>query len=178
MVDVAPKGLNHLAFLTWDTRATVQFYEDVLGMPLVYTVVEDKVPSAGVTNSPFLHTFFDMGNGELLGFIEIDGLPPERPDPNIPTWPRHIAIRVDSPDALEARRQALLAKGVAVSAIHGHGEGSRSIYVFDPNGVRLEFCWSVRPEWTPDLRQRARDLVEQTAPVYRHPAAQAAVAAR
>jgi catechol 2,3-dioxygenase-like lactoylglutathione lyase family enzyme len=170
MVDVAPKGLNHLAFLTWDTQATVEFYENVLGMPLVHTVVEDKIPSAGITNSPFLHTFFDMGQGGLLGFIEIDGLPPEQPDPNMPTWPRHIAIRVDSLEALEARRQDLQARGVAVTAIHGHGEGSRSIYVYDPNGVRLEFCWSVRPEWTDDLRQQARALVDQTAPTYRHPA--------
>jgi catechol 2,3-dioxygenase-like lactoylglutathione lyase family enzyme len=178
MVDVAPKGLNHLAFLTWDTQATVEFYENVLGMPLVHTVVEDKVPSAGITNSPFLHTFFDMGQGELLGFIEIDGLPPEQPDPNMPTWPRHIAIRVDSLEALEARRQDLLAKGIAVTAIHGHGEGSRSIYVYDPNGVRLEFCWSVRPEWTDDVRQRARALVDQTVPTYRHPAPPMPVRAR
>src|SRR4051812_4793265 len=70
MVDMAPKGLNHLAYLTWDTAATVQFYEEVLGFPLVYTIVEDKIPSAGITGQPFLHTFFDMGQGELLAFIE------------------------------------------------------------------------------------------------------------
>src|SRR5919205_1982302 len=42
VVDMAPKGLNHLAYLTWDTAATVQFYEEVLGFPLVHTVVEDR----------------------------------------------------------------------------------------------------------------------------------------
>src|SRR3954471_21460737 len=92
MVDVNPKGLEHLAYLTWDTATTVKFYEEVLGMPLVHAVVEDKVPSAGVTDCRFLHTFFDMGGGSQLGFIEIDGLAPENPDPNMPIWPRHIAI--------------------------------------------------------------------------------------
>lgn len=86
MVDMAPKGLNHLAYLTWDTAATVQFYEEVLAMPLVHTVVEEKIPSAGITNQPFLHTFFDMGNGELLAFIEINGLAPELVERTLPHY--------------------------------------------------------------------------------------------
>ncbi|HEY7060283.1 MAG TPA: VOC family protein [Chloroflexota bacterium] len=165
---MAPKGLNHLAYLTWDTAATVQFYEEVLGFPLVHTVVEDKIPSAGITNQPFLHTFFDMGQGELLAFIEINGLPPEQADTSIPSWARHVAIRLDSLEALEARRQDLLAKGAKVTDVHGHGE-SRSIYLFDPNGVRLEFCVSQREEFTAEARRRAHALVEHTLPGYSHP---------
>jgi glyoxylase I family protein len=177
MVDMAPKGLNHLAYLTWDTAATVKFYEEVLGFPLVYTVVEDKIPSAGITNQPFLHTFFDMGQGELLAFIEINGLPPEEVDSRIPTWARHVAIRLDSLEALEARRLDLLAKGANVGEIHGHGE-SRSIYLFDPNGVRLEFCVSQREEFTPEARRKAHELVERTLPHYHHPPAPTPVGAR
>lgn len=177
MVDMAPKGLNHLAYYTWDTAATVKFYEEVLDMPLVYAVVEDKIPSAGITNQPFLHTFFDMGNGELLGFIEIDGLAPEDVDPNIPTWVRHIALRVESLEALEARRQDLLAKGAAVGDVHGHGT-SRSIYLFDPNGVRLEFCWSERGGLGEDTRKTAHDLVARTVATYTHPPKPAAVGVR
>jgi glyoxylase I family protein len=177
MVDMAPKGLNHLAYLTWDTAATVKFYEEVLGFPLVYTVVEDKIPSAGITNQPFLHTFFDMGQGEMLAFIEINGLPPEEVDTSIPTWARHVAIRLDSLEALEARRQDLLAKGAPVGEVHGHGE-SRSIYLFDPNGVRLEFCVSKREAFTPEARRKAHELVERTLPQYYHPPAPAPVGAR
>jgi glyoxylase I family protein len=177
MVDMAPKGLNHLAYLTWDTAATVKFYEEVLEMPLVHTVVEDKIPSAGITGQPFLHTFFDIGQGELLAFIEINGLPPEQADSTIPSWARHVAIRLDSLDALEARRQDLLAKGAQVTDVHGHGE-SRSIYLFDPNGLRLEFCVSQREEFTPEVQRRAHELVERTLPHYHHPAAPVPVGAR
>jgi glyoxylase I family protein len=177
MVDLAPNGLNHLAYLTWDTAATVQFYEEVLGFPLVYTIVEDKIPSAGITGQPFLHTFFDMGQGELLAFIEIDGLPPEQPDTSIPSWARHVAIRLDSLEALEARRQDLLGKGAPVTEVHGHG-ASRSIYLFDPNGVRLEFCVSQRAPFTAEARREAHALVARTLPDYSHPAAPASVGAR
>ena len=156
MADINPQGLEHLAYLTWDTAATVKFYEEILGMPLVHAIVDDKIPSAGITNSKFLHTFFDMGGGSLMGFIEIEGLAPEQPDANIPSWPRHIAIKVGSLEALEARRQDLLAKGIAVTDIHGHGPHSRSIYLFDPNGVRLEFCYAERtPASEPNPRAHA-----------------------
>src|SRR2546423_237823 len=176
MVDVSPKGLEHLAYLTWDTAATVKFYEEVLGMPLVHAIVDDKVPSANVTNCTFLHTFFDMGGGSQLGFIEIDGLPPESPDANMPNWPRHIAIKVDSLAALEARRQDLVAKGVAVTDVHGHGPHSRSIYLFDPNGVRLEFCYAARTA-DDEAARRAHRVVEQALADITHPTAPAQVAA-
>jgi glyoxylase I family protein len=169
MADIAPKGLEHLAYLTWDTAATVKFYEEVLGMPLVHAIVDDKVESAGITGIRFLHTFFDMGGGSQLGFIEIEGLPAETPDPNMPDWPRHIAIKVDSLEALEARRQDLLAKGVAVTDIHGHGPHSRSIYLFDPNGVRLEFCYAVR-SGDPSSVRRAHEVVDKALQDFRQSA--------
>ena len=96
MVDVNPKGLEHLAYLTWDTAATVKFYEEVLGMPLVHAIVDDKVPSANVTNCTFLHTFFDMGGDSHSDSSRSTGCPPRVRMPNMPDWPRHIAIKVDS----------------------------------------------------------------------------------
>ncbi len=171
MVDIAPKGLDHIAYLTWDTAATVAFYEDVLGMPLVKAIVEDKVPSVGVTDCRFVHTFFDMGEGQLLGFIEIEGLPPEQPDRNMPDWPRHIAFRLASMEALEQRRRDLVAKGVDVTAIHNHGPTSHSIYLHDPNGIRLEFTYA-QYAVSRESAQRAHEVVRG----FRQPASSTAPA--
>jgi catechol 2,3-dioxygenase-like lactoylglutathione lyase family enzyme len=58
-------------------KATIEFYVDVLGMPLVHAM---KVPAGLGTgpcnrgNPPYervRHYFFDMGNDSLLAFFEI-----------------------------------------------------------------------------------------------------------
>src|SRR5437867_2624029 len=71
------RGVHHLALCTDDMKATIDFYVDVLGMPLVHAM---KVPpglGAGPGNRgnpPYeevRHYFFDMGNDSLLAFFEI-----------------------------------------------------------------------------------------------------------
>jgi catechol 2,3-dioxygenase-like lactoylglutathione lyase family enzyme len=72
-----PRGVHHLALCTDDMKATIDFYVDVLGMPLVHAM---KVPPglgtgpANRSNPPYeevRHYFFDMGNDSLLAFFEI-----------------------------------------------------------------------------------------------------------
>ena len=72
-----PRGVHHLALCTDDMKATIDFYGDVLGMPLVHAM---KVPpglgtgSGNRGNPPYeqvRHYFFDMGNDSLLAFFEI-----------------------------------------------------------------------------------------------------------
>ena len=71
------RGVHHLALCTDDMKATIDFYVDVLGMPLVHAM---KVPPGLGTgpgnrgNPPYervRHYFFDMGNDSLLAFFEI-----------------------------------------------------------------------------------------------------------
>jgi catechol 2,3-dioxygenase-like lactoylglutathione lyase family enzyme len=71
------RGVHHLALCTDDMKATIDFYVDVLGMPLVHAM---KVPPGLGTgpgnrgNPPYervRHYFFDMGNDRLLAFFEI-----------------------------------------------------------------------------------------------------------
>jgi catechol 2,3-dioxygenase-like lactoylglutathione lyase family enzyme len=66
------RGVHHLALCTDDMKATIDFYVDVLGMPLVHAM---KVPPGlGIGpgnrgNPPYervRHYFFDMGNDSLL----------------------------------------------------------------------------------------------------------------
>src|SRR5271165_2661561 len=70
------RGVHHLALNTDDMKMTIDFYANVLGMPLVHA---SRVPPGVGTkqnrgNPPFenlRHYFFDMGNDSLLAFFEI-----------------------------------------------------------------------------------------------------------
>lgn len=74
------RGVNHLALVCKDMARTVEFYRDVLGMPLVKTL--DPPGGRGQ------HFFFDIGNGDSLAFFWFPGR--RRPCPasrRPPTFP-------------------------------------------------------------------------------------------
>src|SRR5258708_33752633 len=54
------RGVNHIAMVASDMHATIEFYNGVLGMPLIKTV---EIPGGGQ------HFFFDIGNGHSLAFF-------------------------------------------------------------------------------------------------------------
>jgi len=58
------RGLNHIDLGTKDMAATRAFYEDVLGFPLVRA----DLVEIGDTGR-LQHFFFDIGNGQLMGFM-------------------------------------------------------------------------------------------------------------
>jgi catechol 2,3-dioxygenase-like lactoylglutathione lyase family enzyme len=77
LLSPTPRGVHHLALCTDNMKATIDFYVEVLGMPLVHAM---KVPPGLGTgpsnrgNPPYervRHYFFDMGNDSLLAFFEI-----------------------------------------------------------------------------------------------------------
>ena len=70
-----PRMLNHVAYVTHDAQATVDFYTGVLGMELVSTVIDDSIPSTG-DPFPYFHLFFRMADGSTIAFFESPGLPP------------------------------------------------------------------------------------------------------
>lgn len=151
-----PTRMNHIAYVTEDTAATRRFYEDVLGFPLVAAVRNDFDPESN-TNRRSLHTFFAMGDGEAIAFFEIEGVKnPPRGD--VPTWARHFAMGVDSRAELDAWRDRLRRRGVAVSDVVDHDGVWYSIYFLDPNDVLLEFTYQTR-ELTEDDAAAARTMV-------------------
>src|SRR5260370_9451276 len=64
------RGINHLALVCKDMARTVDFYTNVLGMPLIKTI---ELP-----NGMGQHFFFDLGNGDSLAFFWFPN-PPEPP---------------------------------------------------------------------------------------------------
>ena len=160
------KGINHLALVCKDMARTVEFYRDVLGMPLIKTI---ELPM-GMGQ----HFFFDCGNGDALAFFWFADAPAAapgiaspvaRPDTGDTTTAHgsmnHVAFNV-SADVIDGYVEELRSAGVECSEVVNHDDSEwgvsremhpgvfvRSIYFKDPDGILLEFAAWER-EMTPD----------------------------
>jgi catechol 2,3-dioxygenase-like lactoylglutathione lyase family enzyme len=137
-------GLYHFAYPCTDAEETRAFYEDLLGMPLVHVMTEDRVPSTG-EETPYAHLFFRMANNSYLAFFDLGKNERPLPSPNTPAWVQHFAMEVDTVDEVLAYKQRLQAAGVDVIGLVDH-VFIQSIYFFDPNGLRLEINARTEPE--------------------------------
>lgn len=140
---VAVRGLHHFAYRCRDAEETRQFYEGILGLPLAHLIQEDRVPSTG-EYCPYVHIFFEMGDGSFIAFFDLGDDLASDPSPNTPSWVNHLALNVASVDDLLQAKQRLEAAGVEVVGVTDHGF-INSIYFFDPNGIRLELTVQVKP---------------------------------
>jgi glyoxylase I family protein len=111
-----------------DVEATIRFYQEFLGFPLV-ELVENR-DYAGSS-----HFFFDLGNRNLLGFFDFPGHPHQDYVETIGAV-QHLALSVDA-EHFAAIKAKLDAEGIDYL---GPDRGADdSLYVRDPNGVGLEF---------------------------------------
>jgi glyoxylase I family protein len=137
------RGLHHLALICNDVEETIQFYQELMGFPLV-ELMENR-DYKGST-----HLFFDMGNDNLLAFFDFPGLGLQPGVEAIGTV-QHIAISTDS-ENFEGVKAKLEERGIPYL---GPDRGAKdSIYFKDPNGIQIEFIRE------PLLRMDGRSLVE------------------
>lgn len=147
------RGVDHAAFPTFDPVGTVRFYHEILGLPIVHSVC---AVGWGPSDHPdFVHFFFDIGKGDRLAFFYYFGLDPlSEPGQDayathgseVPGFfrdSRHLAIHVDSEDALNEYRRRLEDNGWKVEMQVKH-ETIESIYTHDPNGFLVEFTYPLR----------------------------------
>ena len=154
------RGINHLALVSSDMARTVDFYTNVLGMPLVKTV---ELPR-GMGQ----HFFFDCGNGDSVAFFWFPDAPAAKPGVSSPrAMPgegelitaigsmNHVAFDVP-PERFDEYVEKLRAKGIHTSHVSNHDDSEwtvstevhdgvfiRSVYFFDPDGTLLELaCWT------------------------------------
>ena len=140
----AIQQLHHYAYKARDAEETRHFYEDILGLPLYHIIQSDYVPSTG-EYCPYTHFFFRLQDGSFIAFFDLgDDVKPE-PSPNTPLWVNHIAFRVNTVQELEDTKARLQAHGVEVLGVTDH-HIYKSIYFFDPNGIRLELAAQVANE--------------------------------
>jgi glyoxylase I family protein len=141
--DMRPKGIHHIAFASRDTKATYDFYHNKLGMKLFRT--ENHLQQGGY----FRHFFFDMGNDQLMGFFEVNGVG-EQPDYKtdlssslgLPLWVNHIAFNAENEQRFEEIKKRAKENGVKFMAKVDH-DWVKSIYFLDPNGLMLEYTYEV-----------------------------------
>ena len=140
----AIQQLHHYAYKDRDAEETRQFYEDILGLPLYHIIQSDYVPSTG-EYCPYTHFFFRLQDGSFIAFFDLGDDVQPAPSPNTPAWVNHIAFRVDSVQALEDTKARLQAHGIEVLGVTDH-HIFKSIYFFDPNGIRLELTAQLADE--------------------------------
>ena len=160
------RGLNHVALVCKDMKRTIDFYTNVLGMPLIKTT--DLPGGMGQ------HFFLDMGNGASLAFFWFPEAEEVEPGVTVPQTAmgefagsistaigsmNHIAFDVDY-KRIPEYKEVLEAAGVDVSPILHHDDSEQgftqdldnedetrwvsSIYFQDPDGIQLEFAGWVR----------------------------------
>ncbi|WP_293374085.1 VOC family protein [Phenylobacterium sp. SCN 70-31] len=158
-------GVNHVALVCRDMAETVDFYQNVLEMPLVKTL--DLPGGRGQ------HFFFDCGEGATVAFFWFPNAPAAAPGvasmhPDYRTVGsqtahasmNHLAISVPLEKFDEYARR-LRAKGVELRVLNhedteAHGNDKvteqtwiRSMYFRDPNGIHMELAALTRA-WRPD----------------------------
>ncbi len=137
--------LHHYAYRARDAEETRHFYEDILGLPLYHIIQSDHVPSTG-EYCPYTHFFFRLQDGSFIAFFDLGDDVAAEPSANTPRWVNHIAFRLDSLAQLEAMKARLQAHGIEVIGVTDH-HIFKSIYFFDPNGIRLELSAQVADEF-------------------------------
>jgi catechol 2,3-dioxygenase-like lactoylglutathione lyase family enzyme len=179
------RGLNHLALVCSDMKRTVDFYTNVLGMPLLKTV---ELPGGGGQ-----HFFFGCGGGQSLAFFWFPGAPKAAPGIASPregvglgskpgamddfttahASMNHVAFDVPR-ERIEEYRKKLEQKGVPCSIVFDHDDSPigmapkgdettwiRSIYFMDPDGIMLEFaCWTREIGQEGDVRHTPKSAVD------------------
>jgi len=121
------RGVHHMALICSDVEQTIQFYQELLGFPLV-ELMENR-DYKGST-----HLFFDIGNDNLLAFFDFPGLGLQPGVESIGSV-QHIAIST-TPENLERTKAALKQRGITYL---GPDRGvMTSIYFKDPDGIQIE----------------------------------------
>ncbi|HKY56324.1 MAG TPA: VOC family protein [Anaerolineales bacterium] len=138
MTIIQTQGVHHITFVGSNRQAIIDFYQGVLGMPLIFEQPNLDVPDE-------LHLYFDPGDGRLITFFvrpTRDNDPTPNPQ-NIGNL-HHIAFTVSRATYTQvaARLQGL--------GIQNTGPIDRgfmdSIYFRDPNGQLLEMaCFKFTP---------------------------------
>jgi glyoxylase I family protein len=121
------RGVHHVALIARDVEETIRFYQDLLGFPLVELVENRDYQGSS-------HFFFDIGNGNLLGFFDFPGH--DHPESTETLGGvQHIAISVGDEEFKAARARLDTAGIEYVGPDRGVED---SVYFRDPNGAPIE----------------------------------------
>jgi catechol 2,3-dioxygenase-like lactoylglutathione lyase family enzyme len=144
----SPSGIHHLAVMTKDMKSQIEFFTEVLGMPLVGLYDMHGAPGAW-------HAFLRLDDTCYLALCQVPGV--EAAPATIGVTHagtgagvsaagtmQHVAFKVNDEDGLLAMRDRLRSHGIVVFGPIDHGM-CRSIYFAGPENLTLEGAWSAGP---------------------------------
>lgn len=112
-VPFSTQRIHHVAYRCRDAKATVDWYERVLGFRYTNAFAEDHVPSTG-DYDPYMHVFLNCGGGNVVAFFELPNQPDMGRDQATPAWVQHLAFEVADFDMLRAAKAHIEGQGVDV----------------------------------------------------------------
>jgi catechol 2,3-dioxygenase-like lactoylglutathione lyase family enzyme len=118
------RGIHHTALISSDVRRTVEFYQGLLGFPLIDMFENRDLPGS-------THFFFDVGNGNTVAFFDLPGVD-VGPYAEVLGGLHHLAISME-PHRWQEIRDQMDAQGMEYLL-----ESGTSIYFRDPDGARVE----------------------------------------
>ena len=131
MKKIQVQGVHHLTLVGSSRQSAIDFWEGLLGMPLVFEQPNLDRPSE-------THLYFDPGDGRLVTVFTNDDNEDEPTEhPRGIGHLEHIAFTV-SKVSQNMVKERLEARDISFEA---HDRGFMdSVYFLDPNGLRLELA--------------------------------------
>ena len=127
-------GISHITLLTKDMNATIRFYTQILGVPLVRAGRDAEDPTSRLY-------YFKLGENNLIAFQDYPGY--FSGSPRLRGGMLHLSIQIESFEKLMEARENLLENQVKCSEIL-----SESFYNFvsfhDNNGFRVNYVYHNR----------------------------------
>jgi catechol 2,3-dioxygenase-like lactoylglutathione lyase family enzyme len=134
---IRPLRINHLGYYTSNARKTVEFWTQVMRCKFTSSIWNPELPSTRQPY-PYLHIFFELGDGSTVAFFEIPDVGEETPPAEPLRTINHLAMHLDSVEDVYAWKEWLESKGIDVIGPVDH-QVILSIYFFDPtSNCRLE----------------------------------------
>ena len=141
----APDGVHHLAVMTKDMRGQLEFFTQILGLPLVALYDMHGVDGAW-------HGFVQLNDTTYLAFCQVPGVESVESTLGVthagtgagvsaPGTMQHVAFDVATEAGLLAIRDRLRSAGVVALGPLDHGM-CKSLYFAGPEGLTLEVAWS------------------------------------
>lgn len=172
-------AFGHVGLQVADLDRSVAYYRDVIGLHLLERVRRDDAYLRVVTGYPGvtldIAVLVEPASGallELLQYLDVAGTPVDPATANSGTG--HVCFQVDDVDAIWARATAAGYGAVnpPVTPTAGRWTGGRSVYLMDPDGIRVELVqrgpaaaptgepvpgesvWLVEVRFAPDAAER------------------------
>jgi catechol 2,3-dioxygenase-like lactoylglutathione lyase family enzyme len=135
-----PERLHHHAYVVKDQEKNRQFFEDLLGIPLVATWCERHRSAVVGREVAMCHTFFGLADGGALAFFafaddELYGMTQAEKPAQVGFFD-HIAFKVDEDSYQELIGRLKAAGETFRETDHGY---CKSIYATSPDGLIVEF---------------------------------------